>query len=101
MHASLNTTQITYDKSSILQLTLQEDPELKPLFERAKSGHPTDLMKMLTDPALTQKVMAKLNGAPGPAASGEEPEINNLWDMPDIKTAANTILCCFVFFCAP
>ena len=80
MHASLNRTQITYDKSLILQLTLQEDPELKPLFEQAKSGHPTDLMKMLTDPALTQKVMAKLNGAPGPAASGEEPEINNLWE---------------------
>ncbi|DBB16177.1 hypothetical protein WJX82_007690 [Trebouxia sp. C0006] len=59
---------------------LREDPELKPLFEQAKSGHPTDLMKMLTDPALTQKVMAKLNGAPGPAASGEEPEINNLWE---------------------
>ncbi|DBA85453.1 TPA: hypothetical protein ACH3X2_006126 [Trebouxia sp. C0005] len=59
---------------------LREDPELKPLFEQAKSGHPTALMKMLTDPGLTQKVMAKLNGAPGPAASGEEPEINNLWE---------------------
>jgi len=61
-------------------LTIQEDPELKPLFEQAKSGHPTALMKMLTDPGLTQKVMGKLNSAPGPAASGEEPEINNLWE---------------------
>jgi len=49
-------THVTYDKSLVLLLTLQEDPELKPLFEQAKSGHPTDLMKMLTDPALTQKL---------------------------------------------
>lgn len=74
--------QKSNDKSLSLHshLTMQEDPELKPLFEQAKSGHPTALMKMLTDPGLTQKVMAKLNGAPGPAASGEEPEINNLWE---------------------
>ncbi len=81
MHClNILSTQYTNDKSLILLLTLQEDPELKPLFEQAKSGHPTALMKMLTDPGLTQKVMAKLNSAPGPAASGEEPEINNLWE---------------------
>lgn len=44
-------------------------------------------MKLMSDPDLTGKVMAKLNGAqqptqtaPSPTASDEEPEINSLHD---------------------
>ncbi|KAL3131959.1 hypothetical protein ABBQ38_007655 [Trebouxia sp. C0009 RCD-2024] len=67
---------------------LKEDPELKQYFEQARSGDPQALMKLMSDPDLTKKVMSKLGQVPQssqappgpPAGSQEAPEINNLWD---------------------
>ena len=74
--------------SAIFCCVNQEDPELKPFFEQARSGDPQAMMKLMSDPDLTKKVMAKLGqvpqpsqAAPGPAAASQEaPEINNLLD---------------------
>ena len=59
---------------------MQGDPELKPFFDQAKSGDPQALMKLMSDPDLTAKVMAKLGNAPGEAAAPCEDEINNIRD---------------------
>lgn len=68
---------------------MQKDPELAPYFEKAQSGDPSALMKLMSDPTLTQKVMAKLgNVAPPPRAPAPQQaapneadaEINNLLD---------------------
>ena len=71
-------------------MCMQEDPELASFFEKARSGDPSALMKLMSDPTLTQKVMAKLgNAVPSSQAaaasqqaapSDAEAEINNLLD---------------------
>lgn len=74
--------------SSTAAICVQEDPELAPFFEQARSGDPQALMKLMTDPDLTSKVMSKLGQIPQtsqappspPPESQEAPEINNLLD---------------------
>lgn len=71
-------------------MSLQEDPDLAPYFDKARTGDPSALMKLMADPSLTQKVMAKLgnvapppgqSAAPQQAAPNEaDAEINNLLD---------------------
>ena len=81
-------SQASAYNDALFHAPLQEDPELKPFFEQARSGDPQALMKLMSDPDLTQKVMSKLGqvpqpsqAAPGPAAASQEaPEINCLMD---------------------
>lgn len=65
---------------------LQEDPELKPLFEKAQKGGMQAVMALMNDQQFLQKIGEKMGDVPevaapagaGPAAA--PPEVNNLLD---------------------
>ena len=65
---------------------LQEDPELKPLFEKAQKGGMQAVMALMNDQQFLQKIGEKMGDVPevaipataGPA--GATPEVNNLLD---------------------
>ena len=70
---------------------LQEDPELKPLFEKAQKGGMQAVMALMNDQQFLQKIGEKMGDIPevaapagaGPAAAGPAaaaPEVNNLLD---------------------
>jgi hypothetical protein len=70
---------------------LREDPELKPLFDKIRSGGPMAMMQAMQDPEFLAKIGAKMGnleeivggmpaGAPASAPPPPPPEVHNILD---------------------
>ena len=78
-----------------LFVLLQEDPELKPMFDEIKTGGMAAMMKYMNDPVFLAKIGEKMQGvlpaeAAGPStAAAAAPEITNILDAAKSVCAAH------------
>lgn len=67
-------------------MTVQNDPELRPMFEEMKTGGMGAMMKYWNDPKVLAKIGEKMGQVPGQAAGGQSPAAPSAAAPPDVSS---------------
>ena len=67
-------------------MALQNDPELKPMFQEMQTGGMGAMMKYWNDPKVLAKIGEKMGQVPSQAAGGQSPTAPSPAAPPDVSS---------------